>query len=427
MYTARPLRRSTASRRSVTEVCLLVAVVLACLLAAAGPAAAAKTHPYNLGCKALEAGDVAEATKLFKLAVKLEPGDTDALNNLAVCYLRSGEYAKADGLLEKVLKLNAKYRGADLNVGAGFILEGEPAAGEPSTRKATDAPATKNGKTVEASAYYNLGLIEAAGGDYAKAQADLEQSAAVQPSVKTDVALGVVQCAQGDYDAGIVTLQKAQDAIAPDQPPADGEPDQGLADAVTANLAAAHYQRGMNELERGDAAAAKADFTRSRDVQQNDYAEMGLALVAAEEGDTAAAEDKLAGLKDSTAPGVAAAAAANLDTVRDMADGGGGGIDSGASDDWLSWLVLIGGGVLFAVQTFAVLRAAATRPRSPLAVPLAGIGAVVGVATAAVFALSYFGTLDGSTYVLAALAVDVVIVALTLAAPSLGRGGARTA
>jgi tetratricopeptide (TPR) repeat protein len=405
---------------------VLTVVVLTLLFAAAGPAHAAKTHPYNLGCKALEEGDLAEATRQFKLAVKLEPDDTDALNNLAVCYLRSEEFAKADALLEKVLRLNAKYRGADLNIGAGFILKGEPAAGEPSTRKATDAPATKNGKDVEASAYYNLGLIEAAAGDYEQAQADLEKSAAVRPSVKTDVALGVVQCAQGDYDAGIATLQQAEDAIVPDEPTADAEPDQALADAVAANLAAAHYQRGMSELEEGDTAAAKSDFVSSVDLRPNDYAEMGLALVAAEEGDTAAAEDKLTGLKDSTAPGVAAAAAANLAKVREMGDSGGGG-GGGETDDWLSWLVLVGGGVLFAVQTFAVLRAAATRPRGPLALPLAGLAAVIGVITAAVFALSYFGTLDGSTYVLAALAVDVVIVVLALAAPSLGRGRTRTA
>jgi hypothetical protein len=238
----------------------------------------------------------------------------------------------------------------------------------------------------------------------------------------------VVQCAQGDYDAGIVSLQRAHDALAAEPPSTDGETGRPLAEVANANLAAAHYQRGMSELERGETAAAKTDFTRSIDLQPNDYAEMGLALVAAEEGDTAAAEEKLAGLEDSAAPGVAAAVAANLTKVREMSDGGGGGVgEGGVSDDWLDWLVLIGGGALFAVQTFAVLRAAATRPRGPLAVPLAGLGAAAGVATAAVFALSYLGTLDGSTYVLATLAVDVVIVVLTLAAPSLGRGRARTA
>ena len=147
-----------------------------------------------------------------------------------MCYLESGESAKADALLQKVLKLNGKYRGADLNIGAGFILKGEPADGEAATRKATDASSTKNGKDVQASAYYNLGLIEANAGDYAKAQADLKKSASIRPSPKTDVALACVQCAQGDYNAGIHALQVVA-ARAPAQP---------LADAVDQNLAAAH-------------------------------------------------------------------------------------------------------------------------------------------------------------------------------------------
>jgi hypothetical protein len=89
--------------------------------------------------------------------------------------------------------------------------------------------------------------------------------------------------------------------------------------------------------------------------------------------------------------------------------------------------VLVGGGLLFAVQTYAVMRAAAVRPRGPLALPMAALGTVVGIATAAVFALTYFGNLDNTTYVLATLGIDVVVVVVTWAAPSLGRSAARTA
>ena len=417
MDDARPTPSGTVTTLAVLAAAV-AALCLLCLATWAAPAGAAdKGHPYNLGCKALEAGDLAEATKLFKLAVKLEPDDTDALNNLAVCYLQSGEFDKADALLRKVLKLNAKYRGADLNIGAGFILKGEPAGGESSTMKATDAPPTPNGKTVEASAYYNLGLIKAGAGESAAAQADLEKSAGVKPSAQTYAALGCVQCAQGDYDAGIASLEKA----------AGMKPDQALADTLTADLAAAYYGRGMAKLQDGDVAGAEADFTASRSQKQNDYAAMGLALVAAEQGDEDAAKETLTGLESSTAAGVAQAATANLAKLKGSGGGAAGGGGSESTSDWLSWLVLVGGGVLFAVQTFAVLRAAATRPRGPLAMPLAGLGAVVGVVTAAVFALSYFGSLDGSTFVLAALGVDVVVVALTLAAPSLGRSRARTA
>jgi Flp pilus assembly protein TadD len=150
---ARATATRPAARRALLAAAAVAALCLLCLASWAEPAAAAgKGHPYNLGCKALAAGDLTEATKLFKQAVKLQPDDTDALNNLAVCYLQSGEFDKADALLRKVLELNEKYRGADLNIGAGYILKGEPAAGEQSTKTATDAPPTPNGKAVEASA-----------------------------------------------------------------------------------------------------------------------------------------------------------------------------------------------------------------------------------------------------------------------------------
>ena len=406
-------------RRVAVVVALLALVVAASCVARVAPAAGATSHPYNKGCKALAQGDLAKATALFTEAVKLEPTDTDALNNLAVCYIQSGQFAKAEPLLKKVLRLNAKYRGADLNIGAGYIITGEPTAGREPTEKATDAPPTANGKDVEAAAYYNLGLIEADAGDYAKAQEDLEKSATVAASVQTDVALGCVQCAQGDYDQGIETLEGA----------AAQQPDQDLAAAVTWNLAAAYYQRGMTKLEDGDVEGAQADFTASQEQQKNGYAEMGLALVSAEQGDTDAAVATLTELKDTAdEPKLAEAAAINLTRVQDMEGGGGTGGGGGDGETgWLFWLVVAGGGLLFAVQTYAVMRAAAARPRGPLALPIAAIGAVVGVATAAVFALVFFDVFGDSMYVLVALAVDVVVVALTWLSPAMGRRPARTA
>ena len=407
-----------AARRATVVTAVLVLLAVMTCGALAGPAAGAASHPYNQGCKALAAGDLVKATAFFEQAVKLSPSDTDALNNLAVCYIESGQFDKALPLLKKVLRLNAKYRAANLNIGAGYIISGDPASGRGPTQKATDSPPTPNGKTVESAAYYNLGLIEADAGEYAKAQTDLEKSAAIAPAAATDAALGCVQCAQGDYDQGIASLEKA----------AGQDPDKNLADAVSHNLAAAYFQRGMVKLEDGDVTGAKADFTASKGQLNNDYAEMGLALVSAEQGDTKAAAATLADLKKTaTDPKLVTAAAVNLTRVQHMGGGGGGGAAGGNETSWVSWLVLIGGGVLFAAQTYAVMRAAAVRPRGSLALPIAGLGVVVGIVTAAVFALTYFGTLDNTMYVLAALGVDIVVVALTWAAPSLGRSAARTA
>ena len=91
----------SSCRRAYALVGVALLLVLASLAVAAAPAPGATTHPYNRGCEALAAGDIATATKLFQEALKLDPADTDALNNLAVCYVKTGDYSKALPLLQK--------------------------------------------------------------------------------------------------------------------------------------------------------------------------------------------------------------------------------------------------------------------------------------------------------------------------------------
>lgn len=407
-----PTARGRAAARLLRSVVLLFG--LAAVLAAAGPAAAAQ-HPYTQGCKALSAGDVAKATQLFKAAVKLNPQDTDALNNLAVCYMKSGDYTKALPLLEKVLRLNKRYAGADLNIGADRLFQDEPAKAEPPTRRALKAPGTANGKTVKAAAYYNLGLVEAQKGLYAEAQTDLERAAELAPSPKAEIALAGVLAAQGLYDDALATLEAVVEDVG------DGQ----LADTLRTNLAALYYQRGMARLEDGDVAGAKADFAASNEQVANDYAAMGLALVDAKEGRKDAAVAALKDLSASASPAALAEAATdNLATVTEEPKGEepGAGTDEGSTTSSLDWLIIIGGGVLFALQTYAVMRAAAYK--GGRAQVMVAVGGLAGVATAAVFALAFFDVFDSSVLVLAAFAVDLVVIALTFVLPSTGRRAA---
>jgi len=395
-------------------------LLLASLAVAAGPAAGATQHPYNLGCKALAGGDIPTATDLFKQAVKLDPADTDALNNLAVCYIKTGDYGKALPLLQKVLRLNKVYRGADLNIGAGYLFQGDADKAEPPTRRAQDTPPTKNGKSVKAAALYNLGLIAAQDGRYADAQAYLEQSAATAPSAQTDLALASTLSAQGDYDQGISSLERL----------AQSEQGGDMIETINADLSAAYYQRGMAKLEKGDLDGATADFTASNETATNDYAKMGLALVDAEKGDDAAAIAVLTDLKkSSSAPQLAKAASLNLDRVRSMTAGGGDGDGAGAdSSSLLKWLILFGGGVLFAVQFYVVMRAATVRRRrAALGGVRVALGIVVGLATAVVFAWAFFTPPDTPLWVLVALGVDLVVVALASWAPGTARSAPRSA
>jgi len=386
-------------------------LVLAGLAAAAAPAPGAEKHPYNRGCEAFAAGDIAAATDLFKEAVKLNPSDTDALNNLAVCYVETGDYGKALPLLQKVLRLNKRYRGADLNIGAGYLLQGDADKAEPPTRRAQDTPPTKVGKSVKAAALYNLGLIAAQDKRYADAQAYFEKSAAAAPSVQTDLALASTLCAQGDLDQGIASLERL----------AKSEEGGDLVKTIDANLSAAYYQRGMAKLEKGDLEGAELNLTRSKDTVANDYARMGLALVDAERGDNAAAIAVLTDLKRSSGtPQLAKAASVNLQRVKS--------IGGGATSSWLRWLVLVGGGVLFAVQFYVVMRAATvSRRRGAFGLVKVVLGIVAGLATAAVFAWAFFYPPGTPLWVLAALGVDLAVVVLAWWTPPATRRLARSA
>jgi tetratricopeptide (TPR) repeat protein len=328
---------------ALTGVVLLV--VLASLAAAAAPARGAATHPYNRGCEALAGGDITQATKLFKEALQLDPADTDALNNLAVCYVKTGDYSRALPLLQKVLRLNKRYRGADLNIGADYLFQGKADKAEPPTRRAQDTPPTKVGKSVKAAALYNLGLIAADDRRYEDAQTYFEKSAAAVPSVQTDLALACTLSAQKDHDQAIASLEKLSKS----------KQSGDMAKAIDADLAAAYYLRGMARLEKGDLDAAAADFTASNETAANDFARMGLALVDAEKGNDSAAIAVLTDLKrSSVTPQIAKAASVNLDRVGNVAGGGA---------SWLKWLIIFGGGVLFAIQFYVVMRAATVSRR----------------------------------------------------------------
>ena len=406
-------------RRAGALLGVALLLALASLAVAAAPAPGATQHPYNLGCKALAAGDIPKATDLFKQAVKLDPADTDALNNLAVCYIKTDDYAEALPLLQKVLRLNRVYSGADLNIGAGYLFQGDADKAEPPTRRAQDTPPTKVGKSVKAAALYNLGLIAAQDGRYADAQADLEKSAAIAPSVRTDLALACALCAQGDYDQGISSLESL----------AKSEQGGDMVETIDANLSAAYYQRGMARLEKGDLDGATADFTVSNETATNDYARMGLALVDAEKGNDSAAIAVLTDLKKSSGtPLLAKAASVNLDRVRSMTDGGGAGGGGDDASTWLKWVILFGGGVLFAVQFYVVMRAATVRRRrAALGGVRVALGIVVGLATAGIFAWAFFVPPDTPLWVLVALGVDLVVVALASWTPSAARRMPRSA
>lgn len=363
------------------------------VVAAAAPALAATQHPYNQGCEALARGDVDKATALFQAAVKLDPSDTDALNNLAVCHMMAGDYDEALPVLQKVLRLNARYRGADLNIGAAYIFQDALDRAKPPTERAGKGGTTAAAKRVEADAYYNLGLIAARQGRFADAHAAFQRSLEVQPALPARIGLACALCALGDFDTGLPMLEDAESA------------DEQTAAAIKADLAAAYYQRGMAKLGDSDLGGAEEDFDRSTEAAENGYAQLGLALVDAERGDTSAAAALLDEVKASAAsPSLQRAAEVNLDRLRTVADD---------DSQWLKWLVLAAGALLFSFQTYVLVGALAASPRRDTAVTWKVVaGVLAGLGAAVVLVLAFFDPFRGPLWVAVALAVDLVVVLL---------------
>jgi len=387
-----PCRCRDADRR--LPLAFIVALAIGVFLAmGAGPALAATEHPYNQGCEALARGDVDKAKALFQEAVRLDPSDTDALNNLAVCHVMAGDYRKALPLLQKVLRLNARYRGADLNIGATYIFKDDLARAKPPTVRAQSGGKTAAAKRVQATAYYNLGLIAARQGRFADAKASFERSLEVVSTVSARIGLASSLCALGDFDAGLPMLERAKSA------------DEETAASVTANLAAAYYQRGIEKLAGGDLAGADEDFARSTQAAANDYARMGRALVDAERGDRGAAAALLNELKASAeSPALERAAQVNLDRLNALADG---------ERQWFKWLILALGALLFSCQAYVLVYALAARPRRDAAVVWkVVVGILVGLGAAVVLALAFFDPFRSPLWVAVALVVDLVVVVL---------------
>lgn len=387
-----PRHRRDVDRR--LSCAFIVALAIGVLLAmGAGQALSATEHPYNRGCEALARGDLDKATALFREAIKLDPSDTDALNNLAVCDMMTGDYRAALPLLQKVLRLNPRYRGADLNIGASYIFQDTFARAKPPTERAQSGGKTAAAKRVQAAAYYNLGLIAARQGRFVDAKSAFERSLKVAPTTSARVGLASSLCALGDFAAGLPMLEQTEST------------DDKTAAALKANLAAAYYQRGLAKLAYGDVAAADQDFDRSTQAAANDYALVGRALVDAERGDRGAAAVLLHEVKASAeSPALERAAQANLDRLSALADD---------ESQWLKWLVLAGGALLFAFQTYVLVGALAASPRRDAAVVAkVVVGILAGLGAAVVLALAYFDPFRSPLWVALALAVDLVVVVL---------------
>jgi tetratricopeptide (TPR) repeat protein len=302
--------------RTTAILCLVALCLLATLVSAP---AQAKEHPYNKGCRLLANDRYAAAARQFTKALKLNPEDTDALNNLAVCDIMLGKHDQARRLLRKALQINPRYAGAHLNIGGSAIVQEQPELALPPTVKASEARGGAASVTwVRAAAEYNLGLIALLNGDPKAARAAFARSAEIQRTPEAVLGAGVAACAEKDYEAAIASFKRA----------AQG---QGrLARIARADLAAAYYKRGMEDFAAGSMDAARVYLEKAQAAHSTEAARIGLALVDAESGDYRGALGALDRLKTgSHSPEIRRLATLDVIRVRARADQGSA---------WVKWL-----------------------------------------------------------------------------------------
>jgi tetratricopeptide (TPR) repeat protein len=165
---------------------------------AAAPASPA-AQPLGEGFKALDRGDTATAEQRFQQALKVEPGDAEALGGLGLIRLRQERFAEAQQLLEQAAK----------SAGGG-----------------------KWASALQSATYWNLvGQANAARarGDTRTAQGLLERAVKIDPRESVgQVALADLRLAAGDYAAAEQGYRRALESK-----PGDTQALRGLITAYT--------------------------------------------------------------------------------------------------------------------------------------------------------------------------------------------------
>lgn len=117
----------------------LLAVVLTLALASAALAAGspstsrpparpqAQPTDYDLGVKAVQAGDYARALTLFQKVVQADPRNADAWNYIGFSHRNLKRFDESLAAYQKALALNPDHRGANEYLGELYLQTGDPA------------------------------------------------------------------------------------------------------------------------------------------------------------------------------------------------------------------------------------------------------------------------------------------------------------
>jgi tetratricopeptide (TPR) repeat protein len=131
----------------------------------------------NLGLLLLNSGRAATAAAYLERAVVTAPNDAISWNNLGAVRREMGEEMEALGAFERALKINPSYSGARLNLANLLRCQGRLADARPHYRFVLERNAN------DALAVWNLGALEALGGNFDAAFALFCRKHVLQPNV----------------------------------------------------------------------------------------------------------------------------------------------------------------------------------------------------------------------------------------------------
>lgn len=138
-------------------------------------------YPFSSGLQNLvgssyqQIGEVENAKKSFKAAIKLDTNNIAAINNLGNIYKLQKEYNKSKELYETALKKNNKYINALINYGTLEVEFNRHENGINLINKGLEI------KEKNPYAYYNLGIAYSQIGDFEKAIANFKKTLNIDP------------------------------------------------------------------------------------------------------------------------------------------------------------------------------------------------------------------------------------------------------
>ena len=117
--------------KSLVVIALTLALASTALAAGSSsssrPPAPPKGQPsdYDLGLKAVQAGDYSRALTLLERVVKADPRNADAWNNIGFSYRKLKHFDQSLAAYQKALAINPDHRGANEYLGELYLQIGE--------------------------------------------------------------------------------------------------------------------------------------------------------------------------------------------------------------------------------------------------------------------------------------------------------------